>query len=266
MLKRSEVTFLRDLIADKPESRRLGPVSQTIAAHEGIGKIQGARVLYSSADHEKARNLLLSRGYPLEHPAEPFGRSQAPAGGSEKHGAQRVSEHLVAVNAVGLPDIALPEGAFFAMDWRDALQLDFEVLLVVENMEPLQHLHRYRWLADYTKGRRTLAVFKGAPGWFRTEVAAQLVAADTRPTLAFFDFDPKGLDMALSVPRREALCLPPAASLEEKAKLQRREHLFTNSYHLCRTRLDACTDAAVASAWQLMKRLALGLDQEHFPE
>lgn len=265
MLKRADVTFLRGLITDKPEHRRLGPVSQAIADNEGIGKIQGARVVYTPADHEKARNLLLSRGYTLEQPAEPFPRSQAPAGGSEKDGAQRVSEHLVAVNAFDLPEVDLPQGAFVALNWQDAIKLEYEVLLVVENMEPLQHVHRYRWMRDFVRGRRTLAVFKGAPGWFRTEVAAQLVAADTRPTLAFFDFDPKGLDMALSVPRREGLCLPPPAALEERVKEQRREHLFTNSYHQCRSRLDACPDPAIAQAWQLMKRLTLGLDQEHFP-
>ncbi len=265
MLKRTDVTFLRGLIADQPEHRRLGPVSQAIAEHEGIGKIRGARVTYTPADHEKARNLLRTRGYPLEEPAEAFSRSQAPAGGSEKDGAQRVSENLVAINAFNLKDVKLPDGAFFAMDWPDAIKLDYEVLMVVENMEPLQHIHRYRWLPDYVKGRRTLALFKGAPGWFRTEVAAKLIAADSRPTLAFFDFDPKGLDMALSVPRRGALCLPPAPDLERATREQRREHLFTNSYHQCRKRLDACADREISQAWALMKSLTMGLDQEHFP-
>jgi hypothetical protein len=164
---------------------------------------------------------------------------QAPAGGSEKDGAQRVSENLVAVNAFHLKEVDLPDGAFFGMDWQDAIKLDYEVLLVVENMEPLQHIQRYGWLTGYIRGRRTLAVFRGAPGWFRTEVAAKLIENDSRPTLAFYDFDPKGLDMALSLPRREALCLPPLAELEERLLQMRRENLFTNSYHQCRSRLQA---------------------------
>ncbi len=80
---------------------------------------------------------------------------QAPAGGSEKDGAQRVSENLVAVNAFHLKEVDLPDGAFFGMDWQDAIKLDYEVLLVVENMEPLQHIQRYGWLTGYIRGRRT---------------------------------------------------------------------------------------------------------------
>lgn len=124
----------------------------------------------------------------------------------------------------------------------------------------------YQWLAGFLKGRPSLAVFRGAPGYFRTDVANELLVQDHRPVLAFFDFDPKGLSMAASVPRREALCLPPLDSLEVAAKGQRRKDLYLGSVEVSRPHLQAQPEEGdVGPAWGLMKRLEMGLDQEHFP-
>ena len=85
--------------------------------------------------------------------------------------------------------------------------------------------------------------------------------------LAFFDFDPKGLSMAASVPRREALCLPPLDSLEVAVRAQRRKNLYLGSVEVSRPHLEAQPAGGdVGLAWGLMKRLELGLDQEHFPD
>jgi hypothetical protein len=66
--------------------------------------------------------------------------------------------------------------------------------------------------------------------------------------LAFFDFDPKGLSMAASLPRREALCLPDLDVLERNAKEMGRQNLFTNSVHECRTHLDSIEDEEISRA------------------
>ena len=128
-------------------------------------------------------------------------------------------------------------------------------------------LHEYQWLAGFLKGRPALALFRGAPGYFRTNVANDLLVQDQRPVLAFFDFDPKGLSMAASVPRREALCLPPLDSLEETVRAQRRKTLYLGSVEASRPHLEAQPSGGdVGLAWGLMKRLETGLDQEHFPK
>lgn len=89
---------------------------------------------------------------------------------------------------------------------------------------------------------------------------------DTRPTLAFFDFDPKGLSMATSLPKREALCLPPMESLEAAVKANRRRNLYSQSVNDSRVHLDRqASNSDIAIAWVIMNSLKLGLDQEHFP-
>ena len=120
-------------------------------------------------------------------------------------------------------------------------------------------------VSSFVKGRSALALFRGAPGYFRTEVAHEFVRQDTRPTLAFFDFDPKGLSMAASLPRREALCLPPMESLEAAVKAKRRRDLYFNSAEVARPHLESLpSNSEIAIAWSVMNSLEMGLDQEHF--
>lgn len=260
------VEYLRRLIADGVIERRLGPLSQDLARDEGIGRINGARVLYTAIDHAKARNLLVSRGFDVQAPQQAYSRSDAPPGGSEKAGALRVSDDLVAVVTIGIPAILTPTGGMLALTSKVALALPYEVLLVCENLEPLLQLHAYGWLSEFLRGRAALAVFRGGPGYFRTDVVATLMRRDTRPTLAFFDFDPKGLSMAASVPRREALCLPPWEQLQAAVLKNHRTKLFVQSVDACRPHLDRGDHGPeIATAWVRLKELSKGLDQEHFP-
>ena len=176
-----------------------------------------------------------------------------------------VSAEMVAVVPVGISGYAVPEGGFMALPLQKALAIPYSVMLVCENMEPLQQLSSYTWLKEFYQERPVLAIFRGAPGFFRTDVAAKFIKLDERPKLAFFDFDPKGLSMAASVPGLEALCLPKAEVLEEAVLRNRRGHLFTNSYSQCSKHLNAVETPEIRVAWTMLKRLKIGLDQEHFP-
>ncbi len=260
------VDFLRRLIADGVVERRNGEIADRLASVEGIGKIKGARVLYTDEDHAKIRNLLTSRGFDIAAPAGDFSRSNSPRGSSEKSGALRVSDDLVAVVPIAMPAFQHLPGSVLTLGSHAAQALPYEVLLVSENLEPMLQMHTYSWMGTYTRGRPTLALFRGAPGYFRTDVAARLIQRDTRPTLAFFDFDPKGLSMAASLPRRESLCMPPWPNLLAATKENRRSNLFTQSIHASRPHLDhSGHDEEIALAWSRLKELSLGLDQEHFP-
>lgn len=261
-----EIRFLRRLVAETPTLIRAGVVAYRMATVEGIGQVRGASVTYIPSDYTKARLLMTTRGVDVDTPDKPYTRSEAPRGTSEKLGALPVSHERVAVVPLGLRDhLVVPAGAYVAMPWRMAMELPYAVLLVVENLESLQQLHTYTWLSDFIKGRQALALYRGGPQLFRTDAAAALLAADNRPTLAFFDFDPKGLSMAASLPRREALCLPAWRALEASVRDKHRQDLFTNSANQCRAQLDRVEDAQIAAAWRQMKRLTLGLDQEGFP-
>lgn len=265
-MNQQQVTFLRRLIETEPPFRPYSATAEYFLHSEGIGKVQGRRVVYTQRDFAAARILLTSRGFELSRQMEPVARSQVQPGESEKWGSLRVSEGLVAVVPLGLPGVQIPTGTMLCMDVRQALALPFEVLVFCENLEPMLRLHEYQWLSRLLKGRPTLALFRGAPGYFRTDVANELLVQDHRPVLAFFDFDPKGLSMAASVPRREALCLPSLDSLEAAVRAQRRKTLYLGSVEASRPHLEAQpTGCDVGLAWGLMKRLEMGLDQEHFP-
>jgi len=268
-MKPVEVEFLRRLFTDRPEWRVLGKVSGRLADLEGVGSVSGARVNYSSADFEKAKNTLLTRGFPLKSPQAGFARSQAPAGGSEKTRAKAVMADLVAVVPLNMPAVnQAPAQGFLAIPVMDAAAMPFEILLVCENLEPLMHIRDYEWLDGFISGRRTLAVFRGKPHLFNTAAAATLIEdlILNRPTLAFYDFDPKGLCMADSLPRREALCLPDWKELEAATRAAARTNLFTQSAHVSTAQLDATADPAISLAWSRLKHLTMGLDQEGFPK
>ena len=170
-MNQQQVAFLRRLIEVEPPFRPYGAAAEHFLNAEGIGKVQGRRVVYTQRDFEVARNLLKARGFESSRQVEPVQRSQVQPGESEKWGALRVSDGLVAVVPVGLPGVQIPMGSMLCMDVRQALALPYEVLVFCENLEPMLRLHEYQWLAGFLKGRPSLALFRGAPGYFRTDVA-----------------------------------------------------------------------------------------------
>lgn len=262
-----QVTFLRDLVAGAPRDRAIGETSAYFANAEGIGSIAGTRVTYEPKDIDAARHLLTSRGFELVAGAKLVARNQVQPGESEKWRSLRVTDGMVAVVPIGLSGIAIPQGSTLCLNIHQALAMPYEVLLFCENLEPMFRIHTYQWLSEFIKGRTVLALFRGAPGYFRTDVARDMLGRDHRPVLAFFDFDPKGLSMAAAVPRREALCLPPMQSLIASTKAGRRRDLYFQSVAQVRQHLQSMTKQSdVAQAWEIMNTLELGLDQEHFPE
>ncbi|OUM00771.1 hypothetical protein A8M77_19695 [Variovorax sp. JS1663] len=237
-----------------------------MARTQDLGRIRGRAVLYEESDFLKAETKLRNAGLAGVAPAPGRRRSEADDAASEKAAAAPVTEGLVAVVALGIEGVKTPRGSFLAMCWREALAMSFEVLLVCENLESMQRIHRYRWLEPYLKGRSALVLFRGAPDWFRIDAARRLVEEDSRPVLALFDFDPQGLVMAASLPRREALCLPPWEELEPIVRERKRHDLYGAQEAGCRPTLNACGDPEIALAWGRMRLLTRGLNQEAFPE
>lgn len=264
-MKSADVSFLRRLIADRATTRGRGATALAMVEQEGIGQARASLIVYTEQDHAKALNLLTSRGYAAALPEARRTRSDAVGADSEKTNALRVTDEMLAIVPIGIPGLMCPADAFLAMAAPAVAALPFKVLVVCENLEPLRRLHEYSWLPPLLRGRPALAVFRGAPGYFRVDVASRFVKDDGRPTLAFFDFDPKGLAMAASVPRREALCLPPLDQLVAETRKHRRATLFTNSAPACRPHLDRLEEPQVTEPWAAMKRLGFGLGQENFP-
>lgn len=264
-MRPAHYTFLRNLVANRSPVLR-SAIALEMAQAEDLGHLRGRAVYYEAADFVKAEIKLRNGGYAIAAPEAGQSRSSARDAASEKAFAAPVTEGLVAVVAIDLPDIACPQGSFLVMPWSSALALPYEVLMVCENLEPMQRIHRYDWLKPYIKGRSTLVLFRGAPSWFRVDSAARLVASDSRPVLGLFDFDPQGLLMATALPRREALCLPPWKVLEPLVAGRKRHDLYGDQQRGCQALLDACVEPDITLAWARMRRLASGLNQEAFPE
>lgn len=163
-MNQHQVTFLRRLIETEPPFRPYSATAEYLLNAEGIGTVQGRRVVYTQRDFAAARNLLKARSFEISRQVEPVPRSQVQPGESEKWGALRVSEGLVAVVPLGLPEVQIPTGSMLCMDVRQALTLPFEVLVFCENLEPMLRLHEYQWLAGFLKGRPALALFRGGAG------------------------------------------------------------------------------------------------------
>ena len=264
-MRQAHYTFLRNLVANRSPVLR-SAIALEMAQAEDLGRLRGRAVYYEAADFAKAEIKLRNGGYAIAAPEAGQSRSSARDAASEKAFAAPVTEGLVAVVAIDLPDIVCPQGSFLVMPWSSALALPYEVLMVCENLEPMQRIHRYDWLKPFIKRRRTLILFRGAPSWFRIDSAARIVTNDSRPVLGLFDFDPQGLLMAAGLPRREALCLPPWKVLEPLVVERKRYDLYADQRRGCQALLDACVEPDIAVAWTHMRRLTRGLNQEGFPE
>lgn len=261
-----EVDSLRKLVAERPAFLPESKARLALARLHGIGRVQGARVLYDDGHFTAARNLLLTRGFELTAQQGAYSRSEAGPGGSEKSGSLPVGHNLVAAVPLNMSWTLGPAGVLEILDWR-RIDLDsFEVILECENLLPLCDLGSYRWLDAFVHGRRTLAVFRGKPGEVMSVgAAAEFIASASKPVLGFYDFDPEGLVMAATEPHLEALCLPPAADLEAATARWRREHLYLDQVAPRRALLEGLPAGPLQAAWQMLKRLQCGLDQEHFP-
>lgn len=261
-----KVDFLRRLLAERPADRR-SAIAHRVAAEDSIGSVRGRMVLYTPGHFELAGQVLANRGFHLVAPGAGGARADAPDASSEKVGSAPVTQDLVAVVPFGLaPQLGhAPPGSFLAMHWAAALALPYEVLVVCENLEPMRRLASYPWLRCQIAGRPALVLYRGTVETFRVATAHQLVQRDTRPVLALFDFDPKGLSMANALPRMAGLCLPPRDELEALVRRYKRFHLYADQVQFCRGSLDASLIPDIAQAWALMQSMECGLNQEAFP-
>lgn len=261
----AEVKFLRRLIAELPSERRAGDASRRLSEGHGIGAISGTRVMYESADFERARAALVSRSILVDEPTAGFSRSEAGPGLSEKAGARPVTEGLLAVVPMNM-SVHMPEGAgFLAVDWEQALRWDYQAVLECENLEPLVRLTEYSWLERYVRGRSVLAIFRGGPQVFRTGPPAAFLRRADKPVLGFYDFDPAGLQIAAGEPNLETLCLPEWEALKSRATQMQRPGLYYPQLKACQSTLDALSGGPVHQAWDHLKSIRCGLDQEAFP-
>lgn len=260
-----QIEFLRRLANKKPKAATISKVAEFFSEDQRIGVRIGRRVEYSPRDHDRAALLLANHKQSLV--TLPTGATRAQAierpGVSEKVGTTAPHDNSVAVKCANgicrLGEDALPHIGYTVLSLEEALLVQADRIMVVENLESFRWLARARWI-DY-KGLNVLAIYRGDPR-FKIKTALSLMFERPEPVWTYFDFDPAGLAMSLSLPRLERLILPPQELLGQLVRSANAGHLFSNQLGQYEVVLDGITTGPVEEAWRLMKSLRSGLPQE----
>lgn len=266
----NEVEFLRRLVADMPAAR---PASVKIAAYfeaeHGIGVTIGRRIEYRTRDFEKVAALLKNEGLDLGRlPPDTLRSATSGAGSlSEKHGTTRPHANSVLVKAASGAcslngvELSLPRGGYHVLLYQDAVQIDCDVVMVIENLETFRYIGDYEWI-DY-RNRSVLAVFRG-DNLFRTDDALKVIEA--KSVIWYFgDFDPAGLGMAVALANRcglERLIHPPEDWLKRECAARGLVKLYGDQVGQYKRSLDGEKRDDVAALWSVMRQCQAGIPQE----
>ncbi|CAG9179991.1 hypothetical protein LMG23992_04135 [Cupriavidus laharis] len=261
-----QVTFLQRLVADRPASRR-SEMAAYFAREYSVGRLAGRSIAYGENDWLLAAKLLENRGLPIERGDGELRRADTAqyVGLSEKSFGARPHAASVAVRTAfgrcpldGIPT-EVPDGAYLVLRPEDALRVECEQILVVENLETFRYLSRYRWI-DY-RWKATLAIYRGDTT-FNSADAAQIIAKRKEPVMAFTDFDPAGLAIADRLPRLSRLVLPTENWLRDETIKAKRGDLFLNQIDQYAGRLSASSHPDLQRAYRLLVELKRGFNQE----
>lgn len=232
MFNTAQVMYMQRLLKERPGARRGGRTSLPLSSDYGVGVVVGAHIFYRPEHFELVHRLLVNHGLPTEAlPATATRADVAQYGGlSEKTFSASPHSDSIAVKLIGGCTVAgkvcdTPDGTYLVMTLKQALSVECDRIMVVENLEPFRELHEYSWI-DY-QGQRVLVVYRGDT---RLDVglAQQLVEQRNEPVWAFVDFDPAGMVIAKTVGagRMERQVLPSDEWLRKAADTHRGRELY----------------------------------------
>lgn len=188
-----------------------------------VGTKQGARFSLTAADHKYLRDLVrneygfdLLKEMPLDGELDRMSLAQKTR--SEKLSGEEVSRDIILVSCGG-GDLSLPQGNF-TLPTGAVLQLQasalhgMEQVVLVENLSPMYHLHRYLWPVGLS---RVPMIFRGSPQYSPAAVVKAL--AGVRRVICFPDFDPQGLLNSFCTDKADGVVIP---TKEARSELIRR--------------------------------------------
>lgn len=152
-----------------------------------------------------------------------------------------------------------PRGGYVVLKTEDAIRVQCDRILLVENLETFRDLDLYEWI-DYGRGS-TLAIFRGDP-IFSLADAAKVLAVRAEPIDAFVDFDPAGLSIADSLPRLAQLILPDTRWLVSAIRASKRYDLYDAQIGAYGAKLATSTHPEIIRSFALLKELRQGYSQE----
>jgi hypothetical protein len=262
------VVFLQHLVRERPKSKRTSAIGLAVNQQFGLGLEHQTHLRYTDADLDRAAEILRSNGIDAGVPQGSGSRGERAGFGatSEKWRAPPVMTGYLAVRP-GSPgchwqgaELNLPGRGFLAAELETALAVEAARLLVVENLECLKQIERYRWLG---LPPATLAVWRGGPLFAETAVQA-LLNRSTLPVWCWLDFDPAGLAIAARLPRLERVIVPDEGVVRTLTE-ERRQGLhdrYLQQLPGSQRAIAESTNDEIRSAWALMKKKGLALPQE----
>lgn len=259
-IKPSHHTAIRKLLREQPERVRLGKVWLELQRQFECGQVRGDYLYFSASEREALRRQCRRLwGFdPIEDRIDGDRHAAAALGAlDEKIARQRPDEGFVLLKGAlpsGLP--VLSPGLSLRVPLT-ALDLPaIEQLLLVENLDSFDAIEQYALPAELAG---SLILYRGHGGLARG--ARQLLGA--LPTscriIAFTDYDPAGLQIALTLPQLDALLLPQLTpALLEKGS---REHF--QRQHAAIQYLQHAELGGWQGVWEQMQAAGVSIKQQH---
>lgn len=241
-----------------------------------IGQNVGSSLVFSTADREKIRKLLLSdSGIDAEttNIGQWDGLSRTESldyGGNEKMSSAAVRQGRVAVKT--LPEkklllnnksLELPIGSNLDLNWQWLVtHCNHKTVLLVENWEAFEFIECITF--DLSRaGHNPLVVFRGSPVYQGDNVLG-LLHGLALPVFALVDYDPSGLVIAQSLPHFAGLMVPQDNELlaalvkntnynRYQSQLSQAQSVLNNAYH-----------PDIVAHWKLLQEHGKALPQEYF--
>jgi hypothetical protein len=270
MMDLTQIKFLNGLVSSGPCEKTTSLSAEHFHSTNGMGHRMGrTRFEYSEKDIQYAKSLLLAHGItPDQLLNKASDRADACITGvSEKAGTKSIRGDDVVLKPLTpgclLGGTLLPVGlpGHLVMPHADAAAIDADGILVVENLETVNQIHRYRWIFDHECAKlRVFVLFRG-DSVNKADAAIKVLEARNDPVWSFPDFDPAGLGFASKLPRLQGLVLP-WEEIEAITRKRQLTHLYDKNVGQWGNTLDALDRPDFKKAWALMKSLKLGLNQE----
>ncbi len=208
-IKPSHHSAIRKLLREQPERVRLGKVWLELQRQFECGQVRGDYLYFTASEREALRRQCRKLwGFdPIEDRIDGDRHSAAALGAiDEKIAAQRPDDGFVLVKGnlpAGLPQLAAGLSLRVPLATLELAAID--QLLLVENLDSFDAIAQYPLPAELADA---LILYRGHGGLARG--ARQLLGAlpDSCRVIAFPDYDPAGLQIALTLPRLDALLLP----------------------------------------------------------
>ena len=197
---------------------------------EGIGqKITGKKLGLSASDRQALCQLALEESgadpafFDLSALSTATRIETAGQAIDEKWTPRKVREDLLSIRSIAqvvrlAEPYPMPLGGYLTLPWQKALKHKHETVVVIENLEAFIEAEKINW-PNEVREQKPLLVYRGdketTPG-----AVKKFLENNEQDYYVFFDYDPAGIQMALTQPGSPSIIVPnmPSDQLAKHSK------------------------------------------------